>query len=99
MKIGPEEETWRGIDPIERELERQRNVVYWLRIKGNILAGLVAWLCWEVYDIWPDQDFDPEHVETFMHMVNDNAQVVPAILGFLGVVFASVMQTMWQRKK
>ena len=107
MSTDPSEDTWTGRarrplageTPVEKELERLKAVVYWNRIKANILTVLLAWLMFEVYDVWPDQDFDAGHVETFRHFVRDNAQVTIAFLGLLTVVFTNLMQTVWARKK
>ena len=98
-RIGPEDETWQGADPLVRELERLKAITYWNRIKANILTVLLVWLMWEVYDIWPDQDFDPEHVETFRLFIAENGQVAIAFIGLLGVIFTNLMQTFWRRKK
>jgi hypothetical protein len=107
MKIGPEEETWTGRmraplagdSALHKEVERLKGIVFWNRCSVALLGLLLMWLMWEVYDIWPDTDADDDHAHTIGHFIKDNAQVTMAFIGLMGVVFTSVMQAVWHRKK
>ncbi len=105
--LRPEEDTWtgrmraplHGDSELSKEVERLKGVVFWNRCSVVLLGLLLTWLMWEVYDIWPDTDADDDHVHTLGHFIKDNAQVTMAIIGLVGVMFTTVMQTFWQRRK